>query len=102
VLSRELPCKFMGYSTHVGKPDEEGVRLRQEKTSGPVDHKVEAYTIRRFFESQIGLNPYEELGPIDWFTVPEQKLLEVSAGCVYHDGLGELEAVRARLAYTTL
>jgi hypothetical protein len=99
VLSRKLPYKFMGYSAHFGEPDEEGVRLRQEKTSGTVDHMVEVHTIRRFFASQIGLNPHEELGPIDWLTVPEQKLLEVSAGCVYHDGLGELEAVRARLAY---
>jgi hypothetical protein len=99
VLSRELPYVFMGYSIHFGEPDEEGVRLRQEKTSGPVDHKVEVHTIRRFFESHIGLNPNEELGPIDWLAVPEQKLLEVTAGCVYHDGLGELEAVRARLAY---
>jgi hypothetical protein len=99
VLSRKLPYEFMGYSTHFGEPDEEGVRLRQEKTSGTVDHKVEVHTIRRFFESHIGLNPYEVLGPIDWLTVPGQKLLEVTAGCVYHDGLGELEAVRARLAY---
>jgi hypothetical protein len=99
VLSRELPYEFMGYSTHFGGPDEEGVRLRQEKTSGSVDHKVEVHTISRYFESHIGLNPYKELGPIDWFTLPEQKLLEVSAGCVYHDGLGELEEVRARFAY---
>ena len=99
VLSRRLPYEFMGYSTHFGEPDEEGVRLPQEKILGPVDHKVEVHTIRRFFESQIGLNPYERLGPIDWLTIPEQKLLEVSAGCVYHDGLGELEEVRARLAY---
>ncbi len=99
VLSRKLPYEFMGYSTHFGEPDEEGVRLLVEKTSGPVDHKVEVHTVRRFFESQIGLNPYEGLELTDWLIIPEQKLLELTAGRVYHDGLGELEEVRARLAY---
>jgi hypothetical protein len=99
VLGRRLPYEFMGYSTHFGEPDEEGVRLREEKPSGRVDHKVDVHTLRRFFESQIGLNPYEELRPTDWLTVPEQKLLEVTAGHVYHDGLGELEEIRANLAY---
>jgi hypothetical protein len=99
VLSRKLPYAFMGYSTHFGEPDQEGVRLPGRKISGLVDHKVEVHTLRRFFESQIGLNPYEELKPTDWLTVPEQKLLEVTAGRVYHDGLGELEEVRAKLTY---
>jgi hypothetical protein len=99
VLGRKLPYEFMGYSTHFGAPDQKGVQLPEEKTSGPVAHKVEVHTIRRFFESQIGLNPYEELEPTDWLIIPEQKLLEVTAGRVYHDGLGELEEVRARLAY---
>lgn len=56
------------------------------------------HTLRRYFESQIGFDPSEELELTDWLTVPEQKLLEVTAGCVYHDGLGKLEEVRARLA----
>jgi hypothetical protein len=99
VLSRKLPYEYMGYSTHFGAPDQEGVRLPGRKTSGPVDHKVEVHTLKRFFESRIGLNPCEELKLTDWLTVPEQKLLEVTAGRVYHDGLGELQEVRARLAY---
>jgi hypothetical protein len=99
VLSRKLPYEFMGYSTHFGAPDQEGVRLPGRKTSGPVDHKVEVHTLARYFESRIGLNLYSELEPTDWLIIPEQKLLEVTAGRVYHDGLGELEELRARLAY---
>ncbi|MGH3145223.1 MAG: DUF4037 domain-containing protein [Rubrobacter sp.] len=98
LLSRELPPEFMGYSTHFGEPDEEGVQI-PEKASGPVNHKVEVHTVRRFFESWTGLDPCKELEPTDWLLVPQQKLLEVTAGRVYHDGLGELEDVRARLAY---
>ncbi len=39
------------------------------------------------------------LRPADWLTVPEQTLLELTAGAVYHNGPGELAALRDRLAY---
>ncbi len=45
ILRHELPCEFGGYPTHFGEPDEEGVRLSEEKASGPVDHKVEVHTV---------------------------------------------------------
>jgi hypothetical protein len=35
----------------------------------------------------------------DWLALPEQKLLEVTAGAVFHDGLAALEPARARFAY---
>lgn len=98
VLSRELPHDFRGYSVHFGEPDEEGVRVSEKKVSGPVNHKVEVHAIRPFFRSRTGIDPYE-MGLVDWLLAPQQKLLEVTAGRVYHDGLGELEEIRARLAY---
>lgn len=98
-LGRRLPREFRGYSTHFGEPDEEGVRLLERRTSGPVDHKVEIHTVRGFFVSWTGLNPHEEFEPADWLCVPQQKLLEATGGRIYHDGLGELEKVRARLGY---
>lgn len=99
VLRHGLPSEFGGHSTHFGAPDEEGVRLPERRTSGPVDHKVEVHTVRGFFASWTGLDPLGELGPTDWLRVPQQKLLEVTAGRVYHDGLGELGKARAKLAY---
>jgi hypothetical protein len=39
------------------------------------------------------------LTAVDWLLIPQQKLLEVTAGGVFHDGLGELEPVRKRLAW---
>jgi hypothetical protein len=35
----------------------------------------------------------------DWLAIPGQLLLEVTAGAVFHDGLGELESLRAALAW---
>lgn len=98
-LKHKLPYEFRGYSAHFGEPDEEGVRLPERKESGLVSHKIEVHTLRGFFVSWIGLNPYEKLEPADWLCVPQQKFLEVTAGRVYHDGLGELEKIRAKLDY---
>jgi uncharacterized protein DUF4037 len=98
-LRRQLPPTFHGYSTHFGPPDAEGIRVAAVHTTGAVEHKVAVHTIRGFFMRHLGLDPSGDLQPADWLTLPEQRLLEVTAGAVYHDGLGELEPIRARLAY---
>jgi hypothetical protein len=36
---------------------------------------------------------------VDWLLFPQQKLLEVTAGPVFHDGIGELTGVRRLLAW---
>lgn len=98
-LRHELPREFRGYSTHFGEPDEEGVRLIEEKASGPVEHKVEVHTVRGFFTSWAGLDPFMRWGPAEWLCLPQQRLLELTAGRVYHDGLGELGEARRRIRY---
>lgn len=99
VLSEQLPRQFQGYSTNFAPPDQIGVRLLKDIESGPVSHRVEITTIRSFFESFLGMNPDGEMQVIDWLTIPEQRLLSVTAGRVYHDGLGRLNEVRQRFSY---
>ena len=99
VLSQKLPYRFRGYSTNFGPPDEIGVRLLKDTESGLVGHRVEVTTIRSFLETYLGVNSYDEMQILDWLTVPEQRLLSVAAGRVYHDGLGDLNRVRQKYAY---
>ena len=40
------------------------------------------------------------LTAVDWLLMPQQKLLEVIAGRVFHDGLGELEPIRANSSHS--
>ncbi len=98
-LSNKLPYTFRGYSTNFGTPDQIGVRLLHEVTSGPVQHMVEIFKVGAFFEWYLGRDPREELRPADWLTFSEHRLLGSTAGKVFHDGLGELTDVRERLAY---
>jgi hypothetical protein len=98
-LRHKLPTRFRGYSTHFSGADNNGVQLLEDIDEGPVNHRVEIFTLRGFFLGELGFDPYHKPTMIDWLTFPEQKLLSLTAGQVYHDGLGELEALRATFSY---
>ena len=98
-LARSLPCEFHGYPTNFGGPDDEGVRVMEPITTGPVNHWVEVQTIRSFFSAVLGVDPCEPINPRDWLTFSEQSLLAVTRGAVYSDGPGDLTTIRERFKY---
>lgn len=99
VLANELPCEFLGYSTNYSEPDANGVRLPLKIVHGPVNHMVQTFTLRSFFEARLGFDPSKKITVIDWLTVPQQRLLEVVSGEVYYDGLRKLEGIREKLKF---
>lgn len=100
-LRRELPATFMDYSVHFSRPDpnDNGTQTAAPYTGGPVNHLVEVSTVEAYTQRYLGVQPDQALTPTDWLLLPEQKLLEFTAGRVFHDGLGSLGAARARFAY---
>jgi hypothetical protein len=60
---------------------------------------VEVHTPRQFCLDRLGVDPRTGLSPADWLILPQQKLLEFTAGAVYHDGLGDLGEIRDPLAF---
>ena len=99
-LRLELPTRFYGYSTNftLPNPTDHNVQLLEEVDCGPINHRVEIYTIRGYFLGYIRFNIDEVIEPADWLTFPEQKLLSVSGGEVYEDDIG-LQSVRDRFSY---
>jgi hypothetical protein len=98
-LSVSLPYEFMGYSTNYSLPEPNGVRHLVKITEGPVDHMIVITTIKDFFKARLGVDPLKKLTVTDWLTFPRQRLLVLTGGAVYHDGLGTLEKARAKLKY---
>lgn len=102
-MADQLPLTFLGYPTNFApsNPQDNGVRLLQAVSQGPVAHRVEVSTVSGFFQDYLGVSPQAELSPAGWLTLQEQRLLGVTAGEVYYDGLAPagLEAARARFAY---
>lgn len=99
-LRHKLPHDFRGHPTSFTEPDptDNGTQHADARTSGPVNHKVETTTPRRFILDYLGFRIEQELEPADWLTFPEQKLRTLARGAVFRDDIG-LEEVRRRFSY---
>jgi uncharacterized protein DUF4037 len=82
-----LPEGFRGWPTHFGWD------------AVPVTHHVNVALLGDWLEEQLGYDPRAGMETRDWLTTPQQLLLEVTRGAVFHDGLGELEPLRASLGW---
>ncbi len=101
-LSRKLPYRFMGYSTHFSKPktdaDDTGTQLLEDIRQGPINHRVENLTLDQFMRHHLGIAAAHPMKPADWLSIPQQKLLSFIAGELFRDDLG-IAAVRQRFSY---
>jgi hypothetical protein len=99
-LGTELPPTYLGYSTNFSEPDpaDHGTQILRPAVKGFINHRVEIYTIPGFFSGYLNINISEELEPVDWLTLPHQKLRSIVSGRVFHDDLG-LESIRVRFSW---
>lgn len=99
-LRRELPPSFAGFPVRLSEP---GRRQDEHGAIGPPpDPRRDAVwlaTCRAFCWDHLRHDIDAPLSAADWLTFPGQRLLEVTAGAVYRDDVGELTALRERLAY---
>jgi len=95
-LQDELPAEFGGFPTRFALSP---ARVAEGNASNAARHQVTQLTVRGFFQHVLGFDPLVPIRVADWLSVPEQNLLSVTSGAVFHDGLGQLEAVRSKLHY---
>ncbi|WP_323098490.1 DUF4037 domain-containing protein [Intrasporangium sp. YIM S08009] len=77
-----------------------GLPTRFATTWDPtVRHRVQVQTARDLALSRLGVDPTEPLGVGDWLALTGQAVLEVTAGEVFVDDVGELAAIRRTLAW---
>jgi hypothetical protein len=86
-VDRGLPESYQGWPVAFGWDD------------WPVRHYVDVSSPRDWMRGHLAFDPREECTPLDWLALPQQLLLEVVRGAVYHDALGDLTGVREQLAY---
>jgi Domain of unknown function (DUF4037) len=88
MLARRLPATFRGYP--VAFP----------LTSDPrLSHRVHVTGLTAWLTWQVGFDPRCEATARDWLAAPTQRLAEITAGAVFHDGPGELTRARAALEW---
>lgn len=67
--------------------------------SGTTRHHVDVVTLDDWLPAQIGVDPRSGLALLTWLTIPQQHLLQVTAGGVWNDDTGTLTAARALLEW---
>ena len=87
IIDSTLPEEFHGWPVHFGW-DEIAVQ-----------HHVNVVPLREWLESHLGFDPQVNITVQNWLTTPQQLLLEVTAGAVFHDPDGDLKRVRDKLEW---
>ena len=82
-----LPATHLGWPTRIGSDNI------------PFRTHVDVWTISQWCDARLGVDPRHGLRTLDWLALPQQLLLETTAGRVFHDGLDQLEPIRASLAW---
>ena len=100
-LRAELPATFRGYSVHFSEPDpvDNDTRKMAPGKQGEIDSMVVVSTLEDFLALILGRRRAAQPDLFDWLTFPEQALLELTSGRIFHDGLGTLGPMRERFAY---
>ena len=101
MLGRALPREFLGFPLDtMPVPGEPRSFWMKPDGEGPVDHKVIPVTLRAFIQDNLDWDMAQPLTPVDWLSISSQLLgAIITAGAVHFDGVGELTALRAQLAW---
>ena len=65
---------------------------------GRSEHGVEVFTTAGILRTRLSLDRLSPPDTLTWLSLPEQRLLELTAGEVFHSGLGELSRLRETFA----
>lgn len=82
-----LPETFAGWPTRYGWDDV------------PVSSHIYVGRLEPWLQKRLGVDPTAGFQVTDWLATPQQLLLSVTAGAVFHDGPGTLTEVRQTLAW---
>ena len=87
IIDSSLPEEFHGLPVYFGW---------DEVT---VQHHVNVVPLEEWLKSHLGFDSQVDITVQNWLTTPQQLLLEVTAGAVFHDPDGDLKRVRSKLEW---
>jgi Domain of unknown function (DUF4037) len=88
VIDARMPDEFRGWPTRGG----------WDRATG-FARQVEIAPLDDWLRDRLGFSPSEGVSFQEWLSTPQQTLLEITAGSVFHDDQGELAAARTALAW---
>lgn len=99
ILSVKLPHEFHGISTNFKIHQQSGAKVLEKITTGPINHRVEVYSIDSFLQYNLRTKLSTNPTVIDWLTFPEQRLISVSSGKIFFDGLNKVSEMMKKYSY---
>jgi hypothetical protein len=87
-VAAALPSRFRGWPVSIGR---DGVPFRPQ---------IDVSVLSSWSIERLGFDPLAvDLTPADWLAMPQQRILEVVSGDVFHDDVGDLTRLRSFLAW---
>lgn len=90
-IAARLPAEHCGYSTSWFSLLE-----------GCSTHHIEVATAQQWLTARIPTIPWEEPDAAAWLSIPQQHLLQLTAGELFRDALGDMSRLRAAYAWYPL
>ena len=89
VFATNFPYTYRGFSVHFSEPDENdhGVRHPERICSGEVSPLVFFHTFEGYLDAYLGTHTLEQLDISDWLSFSEHRLLALTCGKFFTDGL---------------
>ncbi len=91
ILRQNLPYEYKGFPTHFTKGDKYRISIPKLKKSGPIHHLFYFWTPESFFMKFLGFDIKRKPSFRDWLLFPQQALIEITAGKLFHDDLGMID-----------
>ena len=94
-----LPQEFRGFSIFYQRHRRSGSLVPTKQRDESSQTRIQTLSLEAFFIRHINIDPIQELSPKDWLSLPEQSLLEMTAGAIYYDPQNHLGQRRQKLNY---
>lgn len=99
MLQNELPYTYKGFSTHFTEGDVYKIAVPKYIKRGKIRHLFEFWTPQSFFMHYLGFDINRKPSFRDWLLFPQQALLEVTIGKLFHDDLQIIDLRRSFSRY---
>jgi len=96
-FSNAVPTHFLGEP--IGWRSRPHPPAGGDEAVGALDHGLEIHTVEGTLERLLGIRSVDGLTAPQWLAFPEQRLLALTGGAVFHEDSGRLTQARSALAY---
>jgi len=97
-LCYELPFQYKNFSTNYSEINYHGILFMEHTEKHPVNHLIKISTFEDFLK-WYSINKITKFTYHDWLSFSDQKLLEVTSGLVFYDGLNKINNTREELKF---